>query len=244
MLRWWIIPFAVLQVGVAPSTCCRQRQSHELHWASCLTLLGTHGQPTARCAWSKTKKTGPLVFYLRDCEVRFTGLNKFLSLNFQKTSDCLQARPQNSSPGNTLRYLLTLHVKWFSQPGSKGTKPMPDDLPVVLPIQIEEKRQSKVFTKNWQQAKTIKKKIWQPPEKQDLICELLTGHTHGQNFKQSVLQTNNSTTSSSCQSKACSFKHHHKKQHRENMQGNSTHRTKAWDTYLRDLPQKPLSIGE
>lgn len=93
-------------------------------------------------------------------------------------------------------------------------------------------------------SKNNKKNIWQPPEKQDLICELLTSHTHGQNFKQSVLQTNNSTTSSSCQSKACSFKHHHKKQHRENMQGNSTCRTKAWDTYLRDLPQKLLNIGE
>lgn len=30
---------------------------------------------------------------------------------------------------------------------------MPDDLAVVLAIQIEEKRQSKVFAKNWQHAK-------------------------------------------------------------------------------------------
>lgn len=61
-----------------------------------------------------------------------------------------------------------------------------------------------------------KKPFWQPQRKQDLICELLTSHIHGQNSKQLVFQTNNSTSSTCCQSKACKFKHHYKKQHGEN----------------------------
>jgi len=50
-------------------------------------------------------------------------------------------------------YLLTSHIKCFSQPGSKGTQPTPDDPAVVLLIEIMEKGQSKLFTKNQQHAK-------------------------------------------------------------------------------------------
>lgn len=76
-----------------------------------------------------------------------------------------------------------------------------------------------------------KNPFWQTQSKHlVLFFELLTSHTHGQNSKQLVFQTNNATSSTCCQSKAWKFKHHHKKQHRENC--NATVQDRSWRQHL------------
>lgn len=151
-----------------------------------------------------------------------------------------------------MHYLLTSHIKCFSQPGSKGTTNA--RWPGCGAANINNgENQSKLFIKNWQHAKKPRQQnkpkpktppFWQPQRKQDLICELLTSHTHSQNSKQLIFPTNNSTSSTCCQSKAWEFKHLYKKQQGE-LQCNSAYRMKAGDnTCLGDLHEKIASVGK
>lgn len=78
--------------------------------------------------------------------------------------------------------------------------------------------------------------------KENKICELLTRYSHGQNSKQLVFQTNNSTSSTWCQSKACNFMHHYKKHHKENCSATVRAGQKLQTTLILEICLRKLCV--
>lgn len=162
------------------------------------------------------KETIHWVFYLRECTVWFTGSNNFLFFSFKKNY-LLACLPVNSSsilglvplnPKICTRKCIICCLCISNVSASQAAKGKTNSRwPGCGAANINNREK----TKQRQSKQTVykelaasKKTFWKT-QKARLICELLTSCTHGPNSKQLVFQTNNSTSSTSCQLEACNF---------------------------------------